>query len=198
MREGNSFSLSTVTGGTHPKGVLYLRCGWGGYPVPGPDGGYPIPAGLDGGTPSCWWGSTLSQIWMGGTLSQVWTGGGGCPIPGLDRGQGSHISGLTKFHDISMIFPGFSKKFQVYFLNIFNVASNYFWINVYIKISPNQKYIISTLSQGSHISRLTKFHDISMIFISFCKIPWFFQVFQVYYLFFRFSSKCRNPEGGIP
>ena len=97
--------------------------------------------------------------------------------------QGSHISGLTKFHDISMIFSGFSKKFQVYFLNIFNVASNYFWINVYIKISPNQKYIISTVSQGFHISRLTKFHDISMIFIIFYKIPCFFQVFQVYYIF---------------
>ena len=81
------------------------------------------------------------------------------------------ISGLTKFHDISMIFPGFSKKFQVYLLNIFNVASNYFWINVYIKISPNQKNIFSTVSQGSHISGLTKFHDISMIFIIFCKIP---------------------------
>ena len=82
-----------------------------------------------------------------------------------------------------MIFPGFSKKFQVYFLNIFNVASNYFWINVYIKNSPNQKYIISTVSQGSHISGLTKFHDISLIFIIFCKIPIFFQVFQVYYIF---------------
>ena len=83
----------------------------------------------------------------------------------------------------SMIFPGFSKKFQVYFLNIFNVASNYFSINVYIKILSNQKYIISTVSQGSHISGLTKFHDISMIFIIFCKIPWLFQVFQVYYIF---------------
>ena len=29
--------------------------------------------------------------------------------------QGSHFFGLTKFHDISMIFPGFSQKFQVYF-----------------------------------------------------------------------------------
>ena len=47
--------------------------------------------------------------------------------------QSSHISGLTKFHDISMIFLGFSKKFHIYFLNILNVASNYFWINVYIK-----------------------------------------------------------------
>ena len=89
----------------------------------------------------------------------------------ISLGQGSHISGLTKLHDISMIFPGFSKEFQVYFLNIFNVASNYFWINVYIKISPNQKYIISTVSKGSHTSRLKKFHDISMIFIIFCKIP---------------------------
>ena len=76
-----------------------------------------------------------------------------------------------------MIFPGFQKKFLVCFLNIFNVASNYFWGNVYIKIHLIKKYIISTVSQGSHISRLTKFHDISMIFMIFCKIPWFFQVF---------------------
>ena len=101
--------------------------------------------------------------------------------------QGSHISGLTKFHDISMIFPGFSKKFQVYFLNIFNVASNYFWINVYIKISPNQKYIICTVSQGSHISGLTKFHDISRIFIIFLQNS---MIFPGVLYFSRFSSKC--------
>ena len=29
--------------------------------------------------------------------------------------QGSHFFGLTKFHDISMIFPGFSVIFQVFF-----------------------------------------------------------------------------------
>ena len=52
--------------------------------------------------------------------------------------QGSHISGLTKFHDISMIFPGFSKKIPGIFSEYFNVASNYFWINVYIKVSPEQ------------------------------------------------------------
>ena len=95
------------------------------------------------------------------------------------------ITGFPHFRTdkISWYFQVFQKKFQVYFLNIFNVASHYFWINVYIKISPNQKYIISTVSQGSHISGLTKFQDISMIFIIFCKIPWFFQVFQVYYIF---------------
>ena len=31
------------------------------------------------------------------------------------RSQGSHFSGLTKFHDISMIFPGFLVNFQVFF-----------------------------------------------------------------------------------
>ena len=106
--------------------------------------------------------------------------------------QGSHISGLTKFHDISIIFPGFSKKFQVYFLNIFNVASNYFWINVYIKISPHQKYIISTVSQASHISGLTKFHDISMIFIIFLQNSMIFPCFPGVLYFSRFSSKCGN------
>ena len=30
-------------------------------------------------------------------------------------GQGSHFFGLTKFHDISMIFPGFLVNFQVFF-----------------------------------------------------------------------------------
>ena len=97
------------------------------------------------------------------------------------------------FHDFSR----FSKKFQVYFLNIFNVTSNYFWINVYIKISPNQKYIISTVSQGSHISGVTKFHDISMIFIIFCKIPWCFPGLPGVLYFSRFSSKCGNPETGL-
>ena len=29
--------------------------------------------------------------------------------------QGSHFFGLTKFHDISMIFPGFLVNFQVLF-----------------------------------------------------------------------------------
>ena len=44
--------------------------------------------------------------------------GGGPSVRYKCTTQGSHISRLTKFHDISMIFPGFSKKFQVYFLNI--------------------------------------------------------------------------------
>ena len=85
----------------------------------------------------------------------------------------------------SMIFPGFSKEFQVYFVNIFNVASNYFWINVYIKISPNQKYIISTGTQDSHISRRTKFHDISIIFL---------QNSMIFPGVLYFSSKCGNPD----
>ena len=29
--------------------------------------------------------------------------------------QGSHFFGLTKFHDISMIFPGFLVNFQVFY-----------------------------------------------------------------------------------
>ena len=29
--------------------------------------------------------------------------------------QGSHFFGLTKFHDFSMIFPGFLVNFQVFF-----------------------------------------------------------------------------------
>ena len=29
--------------------------------------------------------------------------------------QGSHFFGLTKFHDISVIFPGFLANFQVFF-----------------------------------------------------------------------------------
>ena len=48
--------------------------------------------------------------------------------------QGSHISGLTKFHDISRFF----KKIPGIFSEYFNVASNYFWINGYIKVSPEQ------------------------------------------------------------
>ena len=34
--------------------------------------------------------------------------------------QGSHFFGLTKFHDISMIFPGFFSKFPGIFFIIFN------------------------------------------------------------------------------
>ena len=34
--------------------------------------------------------------------------------------QGSHFSGLTKFHDISMVFPGFLVNVQVFFI-IFKV-----------------------------------------------------------------------------
>ena len=48
--------------------------------------------------------------------------------------QGSHISRRTKFHDTSRFF----KKIPGIFSEYFNVASNYFWINVYIKISPEQ------------------------------------------------------------
>ena len=35
--------------------------------------------------------------------------------------QGSHFFGLTKFHDISMIFPGFLSKFPGIFFIIFKV-----------------------------------------------------------------------------
>ena len=35
--------------------------------------------------------------------------------------QGSHFFGLTKFHDISMIFPGFFSKFPGIFFIIFKV-----------------------------------------------------------------------------
>ena len=55
-------------------------------------------------------------------------------IFGLVSIQGSHLSGLTKFHDISRFF----KKIPGIFSEYFNVASNYFWINVYIKVSPEQ------------------------------------------------------------
>ena len=33
----------------------------------------------------------------------------------VETNQGSHFFGLTKFHDISMIFPGFLVNFQVFF-----------------------------------------------------------------------------------
>ena len=32
----------------------------------------------------------------------------------INNGQGSHFFGLTKFHDISMIFPGILVNFQVF------------------------------------------------------------------------------------
>ena len=35
--------------------------------------------------------------------------------------EGSHFFGLTKFYDISMIFPGFLVNFQVFFFIIFKV-----------------------------------------------------------------------------
>ena len=82
MREGNSFSLST------------LAWGLAEYPIPGPDRwGYPI---------LLTWGGTPSQVWVGGpcrrsglggvphpadqggTPSQVWTGG--VPHPRSRRG----------------------------------------------------------------------------------------------------------------
>ena len=41
---------------------------------------------------------------------------GGCLVlGGSGPGAGSHFSGPTKFHDISMIFPGFLVNFQVFF-----------------------------------------------------------------------------------
>ena len=39
---------------------------------------------------------------------------GACMVWGM-HGQGSHFFGLTKFHDISMIFPVFLVNFQVFF-----------------------------------------------------------------------------------
>ena len=47
MREGNSFSLSTLVGG----GVPHPRSGWGGGPVKDQDGGYPPHPRLDGVSP---------------------------------------------------------------------------------------------------------------------------------------------------
>ena len=38
-----------------------------------------------------------------------------CSGSRLQRAQGSHFFGLTNFHDISMIFPGFLVNFQVFF-----------------------------------------------------------------------------------
>ena len=40
-----------------------------------------------------------------------------------------------------MIFPGFSKKIPGIFSEYFNVASNENWINVYIKVSPEQNIL---------------------------------------------------------
>ena len=91
------------------------------------------------------------------------------------------------FHDFSKCF----KNIPGIFSEFFNVASNYFWVNVYIKISPNQKYIISTVSQGSHISGLTKFHD----FYYFLQNSMIFPGFPGVLYFSRFSSKCGNPVG---
>ena len=98
MREGNSFSLSTLVEG-------------GGYPIPDLDG--EVPHSAEGGTPSkIRMGSTPSQVWMAGypipdldgevphsaeggipskirtgsTPSQVWMGGGGYPHPRSGRG----------------------------------------------------------------------------------------------------------------
>ena len=61
MREGNSFSLSTLAGGGGRKGGNPIsNLGRGGVPHP-------------------------RSRWGEGTPSQVWTGGG-CPISGLKRG----------------------------------------------------------------------------------------------------------------
>ena len=53
--------------------------------------------------------------------------------------QGSHFSGLTKFHDISMIFPGFLVNFQVFFHYFFHM---------------NKKLILSTILRISKPSFL--------------------------------------------
>ena len=57
--------------------------------------------------------------------NEINTGGAGGehgserPTGSFTINQGSHISGLTKFHDISMIFPGFVKKIPSIFPIIF-------------------------------------------------------------------------------
>ena len=61
MREGNIFSLSTLTRG---------------YPIPGQDRGYNIPRSR--------WRYNIPRSGQGNIPSQVWTEG--YPIPGLDRG----------------------------------------------------------------------------------------------------------------
>ena len=102
-----------------------------------------------------------------------------------------YLRGKSNSQVISKSEPSFKKVYlEMFSLSLsraFNVASNYFWINVYIKISPNQKYIISTVSKsntGFPHFQTDKipwyFHDISMIFIIFCKIPWFFQVYYIF------------------
>ena len=101
MREGNTFSLSTLVGAYPVPGpdgegggeICHPRSGQGGtpsqvqmgrYPIPGLDwGGYPI-QGLDGGYPTLLmgvphprsgWGVPHPRSGQGGTPSQVWMGG---------------------------------------------------------------------------------------------------------------------------
>ena len=67
------------------------------------------------------------------------------------RTQGSHFSGLAKFHDISMIFPGFFSKFP----GIFPLFLKYNFqavlnINMHTsQVSFEQKLILSTILQIS-------------------------------------------------
>ena len=75
----------------------------------------------------------------------------------LFRTQGSHFFGLTKFHDISMIFPGFLVNFQVLFSLFlkydFQVVLN---INIckLLEFHLNKKLIISIILQISKPSFL--------------------------------------------
>ena len=62
--------------------------------------------------------------------------------------QGSHFSGLTKFHDFSMIFLGFSVNFQVffhYFKSDFQVVLIY--IHKLTNLHLNKKLTISIILQ---------------------------------------------------
>ena len=57
--------------------------------------------------------------------------------------QGSHFFGLTKFHDISMIFPGFLVNFQVFFSLflkydfqvVLNINMQTYWVSFEQKIN---------------------------------------------------------------
>ena len=93
MREGNSFSLSTLAGGTPSQvwmggGGTPSQVQMGGYPIPGPDRrGYPIPGldgrrypipGLDGGYPILLMGGTWDGVPLPHQQSKHLLCGGRC------------------------------------------------------------------------------------------------------------------------
>ena len=65
------------------------------------------------------------------------------PTYAMGRIQGSHFFGLTKFHDISMIFPGFLVNFQVFFSLflkydfqvVLNINMQTYWVSFEQKVN---------------------------------------------------------------